>query len=275
MKFIFSIVLLTLNTIVFSQQTAGPKIASGKYTIEPSTYVVIDDEEISIDNAVQLNLGSIKGKYHTYSENNYNYLDVTSYDGKKYLFSYSVIEDILFLYSMTNGGCIFASILPVKGEFSRIVNYFSFKASSYLVEYIRDREYRYPPENLSSDKINPPWAEGADGDGIGEWITFYFNYESRSFYIFNGYFDPKFPDLYTRNNRIKRIRLEAYSEQNRTFETFKYSHEFDLEDTPQIQKLEIPIGYKYFKMVILGVYKGTHYEDTCLSGVYTDERWGM
>jgi hypothetical protein len=276
MKYVSLVIMLLINAVVFSQEIAGPIIPNGTYTIEPGTFIVINDNEISIDNDVTLWLGYIKGTYHTYSKDNYNYMEIDASDGNKYYFSYSVIEDILFLYSMIDGKCISASIFPVKGQFTRLINYYHFESSSYLVEFLGDREYRYPPENLSViDRLNPPWAEGVKGDGIGEWIGFYYTEESRSFYIFNGYFDPKYTHLFTRNNRIKRIRVEGYSDSNKTKETFKYSQEFTLEDTPQIQKIEIPVGYHHFKMVILDVYKGTHYEDTCLSGVYTDARWGM
>jgi hypothetical protein len=276
MKYIICFfILLTLNGFIFSQQSGGNEIANGIYSFEISSSIEINEGEIVIGNSVQWPHGEIKGKYRTYSKDKYNYLEVSSYDERTYLFSYSVIEDILFLYSMTDGKCISASIKPVKGGISRLQNYYDFKTSSYLTEYIRDREYKYPPENLSSGQLNPPWVEGAKGDGIGEWVTFHYTEESRSFYIFNGYYDPKYPYLFTKNNRIKRFKLEAYSEFNRTEETFKYSQEFELEDTPQIQKIEIPRGYKYFKMIILDVYKGTHYEDTCLSGIFTDARWGM
>jgi hypothetical protein len=275
MKYIILFIFLTLKISVFSQQMANDKIANGLYTIEPMSYLEISDSEISIDNSVQWNVGAIRGTYHTYSKDKYNYLGINSYDGKYHLFSYSVIEDILFLYSVDDGGCIPTSILRVKGGFSRLHNHYDFESSSYLTEFLRDREYSYPSNNLSSYKLNPPWAEGVEGDGIEEWITFYYTEESRSFYIFNGYFDPKYTHLFTRNNRMKRIRIEAYSDYSKTKETFKYSQEFELEDTPQIQKIEIPVGYKYFKMIILDVYKGTHYQDTCLSGVYTDARWGM
>ncbi len=213
MKHIVLFILVTLNILGFSQQMTDNKIVIGTYTIEPGTFIVIDNEEISIDNDVTLQLGDITGKYYTYSQDNYNYLEIDAYDGKTYLFSYSAIEDILFLYNMADGKCISASMQPIKGQFSRLENYFYFESSSYLVEFLRDREYRYPPENLSSyDELNPPWVEGVEGDGIGEWIEFYYTLESRSFYIFNGYFDPKYPHLFTRNNRIKRIRIEAYTD---------------------------------------------------------------
>jgi hypothetical protein len=265
---------LTPGWVIFSQELGGSEIANGKYSFEISSFIEINEDEIFIGKSVQWSHGEIRGKYRTYSKDNFNYLEVNSYDWKTYLFSYSVIEDILILYSMTNGKCISASMTPVKGGMSRLDNYYSFNTSSFLTEFIGDREYKYPPENLSSGQLNPPWVEGVKGDGIGEWITFYYTEESRSFYIFNGYYDPKYPYLFTKNNRIKRFKLEAYSDYNRTEETFRYSQEFELEDTPQIQKVEIPRGYKYFKMIILDVYKGTHYEDTCLSGVFTDARWG-
>src|SRR5699024_8640232 len=67
----------------------------------------------------------------------------------------------------------------------------------------------YSPNNVLDNKTTTTWAEGASGDGIGEWIKISTedgldNVESIS--LINGF--SKSSDLYYKNNRVKKASLE-------------------------------------------------------------------
>ena len=46
--------------------------------------------------------------------------------------------------------------------------------------------------------------------------------------------------------------------------------EIELEDTPNFQTFWLPRLTKKFKLTILEVYNGTRYDDTCISGLFSD-----
>lgn len=66
----------------------------------------------------------------------------------------------------------------------------------------------YPPINAVDDNVNTAWVEGAEGDGIGEWLEFEAAgiHEVSGIKLINGY--AKSEDLYYANNRIKKLRIE-------------------------------------------------------------------
>ncbi len=120
-----------------------------------------------------------------------------------------------------------------------------------------------------------PWAEAEAGDGIGVSIDVEFvpnefsktdeqsKNKCKSFVIMNGYVDFFRTDLYKKNNRVKKIRIESIDNEE------KYNFEYTLEDTPNFQEIQLPRYTKKIKLTILEVYKGTDYDDTCISGIMT------
>jgi hypothetical protein len=98
------------------------------------------------------------------------------------------------------------------------------------------------------------WGEGADGDGIGEWLEYAWdgNVEIREVRLISGYQkvrSDKFGDRWFLNNRLKRVRVEIPG--GRSFEV-------NLEDKKGFQKVVIPPGNygSAVRIVILEIYPG-------------------
>ncbi len=117
----------------------------------------------------------------------------------------------------------------------------------------------YDPSNLNDGKSNTIWAEGVMGPGIGEFMTIDFNKERlvKKLYIING--SAKSQRLYYANNRIKTVRVDF---QNGDF------RDVELKDG-ELGEQEIDLGdgekTSYVRFIILSVYNGNKYDDTCVS----------
>lgn len=131
-------------------------------------------------------------------------------------------------------------------------DHYKTKTSSYL----KENKIEYDGKNKYSWQIKNPWAEGITGSGIGEWIEKESIFKTNSILLLNGYVDPKHPDYFYKNERLKDI--EIITEDG--------IYEYTLEDSPQLQILELPnyVSGK-IKIKIKSVYPGTKYKDTCLS----------
>lgn len=135
-------------------------------------------------------------------------------------------------------------------------------ASSSLRESTKD----YAPTRIGELHLESPWAEGATGQGIGEWINFKTGDGTNRIgkpvgvYIINGYISYDHPERYIQNSRIKRLSLTS-------IKSGKQKH-FMIEDSSQPQLLDIQglDGY-VFTLTIEDVYPGTKYTDTCIGGV--------
>lgn len=158
---------------------------------------------------------------------------------------WEIITDGCNLYE--GGGPIVIGSSSYLGENSGSAGYFSY--------YIHDFSYK------------TAWVEGVAGDGLGEWIEFYFESSApvTTFIISNGYI--KSPKLYLENNRVKKLKLyingEVYGILN-----FK--------DICSEQRFEIPpIKFQkdktnVLRFEIMEVYKGTKYDDTVISEINFD-----
>lgn len=133
----------------------------------------------------------------------------------------------------------------------------------------------YGVENLNDAYRLDAWAEGVPGDGIGE------SFEIRELYlgggddlfrynemcIVNGY--AKNETTWQENNRVKSLKLYFFDE---------YMGTITLEDTMLPQYIDLsPVGMRVgngceakFRFEIAEVYKGTKYDDTCISGVVVE-----
>ncbi|MBF0106946.1 MAG: discoidin domain-containing protein [Deltaproteobacteria bacterium] len=107
------------------------------------------------------------------------------------------------------------------------------------------------------------WVEGVDGYGVNEWIKLAFGspMKFKSLYITNGY--AKNNDVYLKNSRPKKIRLDVDSGQ---------SFEHTLSDTSASQIIILPLAVSStsVKLTILSVYPGSKYMDTCISEFTAD-----
>lgn len=132
-----------------------------------------------------------------------------------------------------------------------------FEASSSLY----DEPQKYPIANIFDNNLNTAWVKGKLGDGIGEWINVGFEPESTlsQIKIINGYAKSK--EIYMANNRVKKVML--------IFSDGK-SQEFVLKDNIldyQTIKLTKPIKTDSVRITIEEIYKGTKYNDTCISEI--------
>ena len=152
----------------------------------------------------------------------------------------------------------------------------SYKVSSYLKEgktsyaaentgKIYAMPLNYSEVNLWSNQIRP-WAEGKKDAGIGETFEFDMSYSARQEWdirILNGYVDPLKPHLFKENNRIKKARLETDT---------GIKKEFEFRDEVEFTQIILPNNVKHVKLTILEVYKGTKYQDTCITSVEVAEK---
>lgn len=120
----------------------------------------------------------------------------------------------------------------------------------------------YTSTLLQDGKLDTAWAEVAKENGIGEWIKFHSSIDQdiSGIEIINGY--SKSNSTYTENNRVKRLRVE-FSDRSSLEKELKDNAMLDL------QKVEFgkTVKTKYIKITILDVYRGSKYQDTCISEI--------
>lgn len=144
---------------------------------------------------------------------------------------------------------------------------------------------RYKSENICDGKIETAWVEGVGGDGIGEWIKISIDaytvlseitttpFEISKIAIIPGY--GKSEKTWVENNRVKKLMLVIHTPP----EVIPEKNEWvvlrlNLKDENKFQIFNIPVKlraanvYPMKKIVWLRIeeiYKGTKYEDTCIS----------
>lgn len=136
----------------------------------------------------------------------------------------------------------------------------TYSASSVLQS---DKDNKYGLENIYDGYVWTCWAEGVEGDGVGESIVMTANteYIPRHIALYNGY--SKSEETFYNNNRIKQLLFSVNGEEIAIFE---------LEDTMHeqrfiIENLEETDENFTFTFEILSTYKGELYDDTCLSAI--------
>ena len=148
------------------------------------------------------------------------------------------------------------------------------KASSYLSENTKKGLVNYEPRNLlerlyymtgpdydkvTYDSLTPPWVEGKDDYGIGEYLDIEFKWPADELQILNGFVDFTRMDLYEKNSRVKTVLIES--------ENSKFSKEYQLEDFVKYTVINLPQKTYKIRITIKDVYPGTKYKDTCLSSI--------
>jgi len=143
----------------------------------------------------------------------------------------------------------------------------------------------YKGSNICDGKIETAWVEGVKGDGIGEWVKISINaysslaqYTTTPFFIYRigvvpGY--AKSMKTWIENNRVKKLLVIIHSPPPLA----PHEHEWvvlrlNLKDEMKVQLFDIPndkqVGnlepmVKEIWLKIEEVYKGTKYDDTCIS----------
>ena len=254
------------NQLVFSNflepyELAGfwnvtPEIGESNYVVEFSgsnkmleyyptgeKNIVKYDIEYSYENAININ-----------TEDGI-YISINREDDNNITLSFDGLTDYATKVSKNEADKIINNQKNNNNEVSKDIVWNIAEASSVLDD---GNNISYSPNNVLDNKTTTTWAEGASGDGIGEWIKISTedgldNVENIS--LINGF--SKSSDLYYKNNRVKKASLEFSDGTTQVIE-FK-------DDV--LEKQVIDIGNKqtsYIKITILEVYRGSKYQDTCI-----------
>lgn len=127
---------------------------------------------------------------------------------------------------------------------------------------LEDSQYGdYVASNVIDNNKATAWVEGAEGDGIGEYLTLFadVNAPVNGIKILNGY--NKDADIYAKNNRVEFVRI--------TLSTGDI-YETRLEDsynTYTTVDFDGPKNIEGMRIEILSVYPGNKYQDTCISEI--------
>jgi hypothetical protein len=151
----------------------------------------------------------------------------------------------------------------------------SLSASSFLQS---QKGNTYVADNIGDLSFETAWVEGVDGNGIGEWVSYYFLPQSprvTEIIIANGYV--KSEKAWKENGRVKTLLFslngepvailelqDVRQEQSFTFSPIGYDRERYTID--ELKELEMLV----FTFTILEVYPGSKYTDTAISEIYFD-----
>ena len=172
---------------------------------------------------------------------------------------------------------------------------------------------KYSPHNLFDHNTTTSWVEGEEGSGIGSYILVGFHKGIKKYVlIYNGYQQSK--SLYQKNNRVRDVKISLYAGYYSDamagqfgFEadtvSLKEAVSFTLKDKMGVQRFEIPFNYAkvetlrkaersrylkahpdieqiqdfiFIRFEIVSVYRGTEWDDTCISGIeFTSNAEGL
>lgn len=165
------------------------------------------------------------------------------------------------IYDILGGGCSFYCGCEIGEQ----------KASSTLKA---QGKFNYKAGNAHDLSLETTWAEGVEGDGIGEWIEYKLpatNPRITQIVIANGYVRTK--KAWTENSRVEALEVSVNGK--------KHSMLY-LKDVYALQYFDVPtIGYDdrehldgkapiVIRFKICSVYPGTKYKDTCISDIFFD-----
>lgn len=172
--------------------------------------------------------------------------------------------------------------------------------SSVLVEKNKP-ETEYESNKVWDRNLSTAWAEGADGAGIGEYITIGVRFLPRLFFkeilsnikikgklrINNGFC--KSEKLFKDNNRVKKALVTIYAVPLRVAQVGTFAlepgpmrlkeFEIHIADTSELQVFDFDAEIRpcadvegsadlFLRLTILDVYRGEKYDDTCISELY-------
>lgn len=132
----------------------------------------------------------------------------------------------------------------------------------YKASNLKDKvymKYDIEPYGYLYDTMTPPWVEGVDGYGIGEYVDVEFDDSSDELQILNGYVDLRRMYLYKENSRVKTVSIESISP--------KFAIDYFFDDVVKYSVIQLPIKTKKIRITIKEVYPGEKYQDTCISSI--------
>ena len=162
----------------------------------------------------------------------------------------------LILYDCESNECIFTGV-SISFNQTEGLSFPSFISAS---SELRENDRIYSVENLSNFNSDSPWCEASADYGIGEKIRLSIN--ARSLIIVSGYVSTKKPFLFENNSRPKKISIN--------FIKSKIQKEYVLKDSPNPQIINLDgLFCEEIEIVIIDVYPGKKYKDTCISTIFS------
>ena len=234
-------------------------------------YASIEKLEVEGKNKILKSVETFKSFKAYEDENGWRTLEIGDkkfkfVDGSSYGFAFSNPSEFVKNQEEFNEYLNSKQIKANGSEISNII------ASSTLT----DKYHTYYPEGTLNVLVtdgkplwlqnNIPWVEGKSGDGIGEFIEFDVKIPQNCRYsyigIIGGYVNPLKPHLFKQNNRLRKVLVETDT---------GYSSNIYFEDAVNIQYINIPEDSKHVKITIKEVYKGSRYDDTCITAIMLKE----
>lgn len=105
-----------------------------------------------------------------------------------------------------------------------------------------------------------PMVEGGPGNGEGLTIDIEYHIPSDNLVVLNGFVDLNRRHLYKRNARMKKVLVQGAG--------FEFEYEF--KDYVHFAQIDFPKQVDRIRLTVQEVYDGSHYEDLCISGLFTN-----
>ncbi len=118
----------------------------------------------------------------------------------------------------------------------------------------------YGESNVKDQKVSTVWVEGEEGSGLGSWIELDLGgtHQVTNLTLWNGNWYSW--DFWNRHNRAKEIEISFSDESTQKF-TLKD------EKVPEHIQLSKSVSTSSIKIKVKGIYRGTTFNDTCISEV--------
>jgi hypothetical protein len=254
----FLMIIFTISVTIFAQNLNEISYNDGGPVGKRVSFIgnSITIEEDYFDNGEIESKILIDGTYTIDLVNKVTFLYIHCKNGENKIFLMIRNEDLCTLFE--NDKLYFRGIRGSMNQYEGYLNPAIVESSSFLTEGNK----KYEPEILThSPQLNLPWAEGVNGQGIGEKI-FIKETLASILYISIGYISYDKPYLYTMNSRPKEINISVNN---------KFSYRITLDDTPNYQKIILPQQIRYDDILtieICSVYEGTRFQDTCINNIF-------
>ncbi len=235
-------------------------------TISPLENYVID---ISYEESYRLGVHG-SAEYYTmetdawvensfYEINEYGFLELRRDDRRYTIFDHDIYsatnpDDKSSRYELNENNL---KSITADGFFTEILNgtLIEYKIENLLKSVLLPDDKCGKPEYTNST----PYVTKRGSSGIGEKIYIQSKQKHDRISIMPGYVNTERPDLFHKNNRPKRIKIIDTDTQ--------YSVETELSDIAMFQDIPLYQDISNFEIEILDVYRGSKYDDTCISGI--------
>ena len=142
-------------------------------------------------------------------------------------------------------------------------------ASSELAAYPMQSDpskwFTYYPTHIDDRNLDTAWNEGADGNGVGEYVELYYpeGTEITGGLFFPGYY--KNEEIFFQNNAITRVEISS-GNQKIEMDTSRFANSYTEDYSEKEFTLDEPlICDGKVRVTILDVREGTTYNDACIS----------